>query len=176
MSAMPMPFVPGQPGNQFDYSSLSGYGGPLGSGNYSQPGPGYSGMDGSGSWMDTFTKPGGTGVPNIGAATPTGLPGNDMSGGGPMSWLFGKGTKDSPGNLGTLMGAAGSLASGFMAMKQYGLAKDTLAQNKSQFEQNFSAQKGLTNASLEDRQRARVASNSGAYQSVGDYMSKNGVK
>ena len=32
------------------------------------------------------------------------------------------------------------------------------------------------NTQMEDRQRARVASNPTAYQSVGDYMNKNGLK
>jgi hypothetical protein len=63
-----------------------------------------------------------------------------------------------------------------MGMNQYNLAKETLAANKAQFERNFDAQKATTNASLEDRQRARVASNPGAYQSVGDYMNQNGVR
>jgi outer membrane murein-binding lipoprotein Lpp len=63
-----------------------------------------------------------------------------------------------------------------MGMKQYGLAKDTLAANKAQFERNFEAQRRTTNAALEDRQRARVASNPGAYQSVGDYMDQNQVR
>ena len=85
-------------------------------------------------------------------------------------------TKD--GNQGwgtTAMGAAGGLYNAWMGMKQYGLAKDTLDTNKQQFAQNFGAQQKMTNSRLEDRQAARVASNPGAYQSVGDYMKKNGV-
>jgi hypothetical protein len=74
--------------------------------------------------------------------------------------------------LGTLQG----LGSAYMGMKQYGLAKDTLEQNKRQFNLNYGAQRTTTNAALEDRQRARVASNSGAYQSVGDYMDRNGIR
>lgn len=77
---------------------------------------------------------------------------------------------------GMAMGALQGLGSAYMGMKQYGLAKDQLAFSKSAFERNFNAQKTLTNSSLEDRQRARVASNPGAYQSVGEYMSKNGVQ
>ena len=77
---------------------------------------------------------------------------------------------------GLALGAAQGLGSLYLGMKQYELAKDTLANNKAQFERNFAAQKQTTNASLEDRQRARVASNSGAYQSVGDYMAQNGVR
>lgn len=92
-------------------------------------------------------------------------------------WLSGfMGTKDAPGWGGMAIGGAGALATAYLGMKQYGLAKDTLAENKKQFELNFGAQRNLTNASLEDRQRARVASNPGAYESVGDYMQKNGVR
>ena len=77
---------------------------------------------------------------------------------------------------GLALGGAQALGSLYMGMQQYNLAKDTLANNKAQFERNFAAQKTTTNASLEDRQRARVASNAGAYQSVGDYMNQNGVR
>jgi hypothetical protein len=86
------------------------------------------------------------------------------------------GTTEAPGWGGMALGAASGIGNLYMGMQQYGLAKASLAQNKQQFDTNFAAQKGLTNANLEDRQRARVASNSGAYQSVGDYMSKNEVK
>ena len=78
------------------------------------------------------------------------------------------------GNL--ALGAASGLASTFLGMKQYGLAKQTLAENKRQFQLNYDAQKQTTNTRLEDRQRARVASNAGAYQSVGAYMGANGIK
>lgn len=81
------------------------------------------------------------------------------------------------GGYGSLaLGAAQGLGSLYLGMQQYNLAKDALASSKSQFERNFAAQKTTTNASLEDRQRARVASNAGAYQSVGEYMAQNGVK
>jgi hypothetical protein len=74
------------------------------------------------------------------------------------------------------LGAAQGLGGLYMGMQQYNLAKDTLENNKAQFERNYAAQRTTTNANLEDRQRARVASNAGAYQSVGDYMAQNGVK
>lgn len=77
---------------------------------------------------------------------------------------------------GLALGGAQALGSLFMGMQQYNLAKDTLAANKDQFEKNFAAQKTTTNAALEDRQRARVAANPGAYQSVGEYMNRNGVR
>lgn len=74
--------------------------------------------------------------------------------------------------LGVLQG----LGSAYMGMKQYGLAKDAFAENKRQFGLNYDAQRTTTNSALEDRQRARVASNAGAYESVGNYMDRNGIK
>ena len=73
------------------------------------------------------------------------------------------------------LGVAQGLGNLWLGMQQYGLAKDTLAANKEQFAMNYDAQKKTTNSALEDRQRARVASNAGAYQSVSDYMKKNGI-
>ncbi len=61
-------------------------------------------------------------------------------------------------------------------MKQYNLAKDTLNENKRQFGLNWDAQKATVNSQLEDRQRARVASNPSAYQSVSAYMDQNRIK
>ena len=74
--------------------------------------------------------------------------------------------------LGVLQGVGGL----YLGMQQYNLAKDSLALQKDSFNRQFDVNKNLTNSRLEDRQRARVAANSGAYQSVGDYMNKNGVK
>lgn len=77
---------------------------------------------------------------------------------------------------GMALGAAQGLGNLYMGMQQYGLAKKALQQSKDQFEKNYAAQRTTTNASLEDRQRARVASNAGAYQSVGDYMNQHGIR
>lgn len=77
---------------------------------------------------------------------------------------------------GPALGVLGAGLNAFMGMKQYSLAKDTLEENKRQYAQNYDAQRQTTNSALEDRQRARVASNSGAYQSVGDYMDKNRIR
>lgn len=74
------------------------------------------------------------------------------------------------------LGIAQGVGNLYLGMKQYQLAKDTLANNKEQFERNYAAQRTLTNAQLEDRQRARVSANPGAYQSVGDYMAQNRVR
>lgn len=91
------------------------------------------------------------------------------------------GGKDAQGNFvnGSLpvgIGALSGLTSAYLGWQQFNLAKDQLAQSKKIFNLNFGAQAQSVNTQLEDRQRARVASNPTAYQSVGDYMSKNAVK
>lgn len=73
------------------------------------------------------------------------------------------------------LGLASGLASAWMGAKQYNLAKDSLAASKDQFAKNFGAQQKTTNAALNDRQAARVASNPGAYASVSDYMKQYGI-
>ena len=61
-------------------------------------------------------------------------------------------------------------------MQMYGIAKDTLENNKAQFAQNYAAQRTTTNNALEDRQRSRInSSTTGSYESVGDYMKKHAV-
>lgn len=110
----------------------------------------------------------------------TNLPGNEGIGG----WLRNSGflsTKDKNGLEtqgwgGPALGLAGAGLNAFMGMKQFNLAKETLQANKDQYAANFDAQRTTTNSALEDRQRARVASNAGAYQSVGDYMDKNRIR
>lgn len=76
---------------------------------------------------------------------------------------------------GLALGGAQALSGAFMGMKQYQLAQEALSENKRQFSLNYDNQRKTLNTEMEDRQRARVASNPGAYQSVGDYMNKNGV-
>lgn len=79
--------------------------------------------------------------------------------------------------LSPAISGASALAGGFLGMQQYGLAKATLAQQKSQFDANYNNQRTLTNANLQDRQSARVAAGApGAYQSVASYMTQNGIK
>ncbi|MBO6276969.1 MAG: hypothetical protein J6N20_05985, partial [Pseudomonas sp.] len=67
----------------------------------------------------------------------------------------------------------------FMGARQgreaMGLARDQFDEAKRQFDLNFQAQRKTLNTQMEDRQRARVASNPGAYQGVDDYMKKNRV-
>ena len=79
------------------------------------------------------------------------------------------------GVAGTALDAASALMNGYLGMQNYGLAKDQFNFQKDAFNKNWAAQSKLTNASLSDRQAARVASNPTAYQSVSDYMKANGV-
>jgi len=63
-----------------------------------------------------------------------------------------------------------------MGMKQYGIMKDSLKESKRQFNTNFGAQKQMVNSQLEDRQRARLASNPNEYESLSTYMDKNRIR
>jgi hypothetical protein len=77
--------------------------------------------------------------------------------------------------LGSLaLGAANGLMGGFIGMQQLGIAKDTLAQNKKQFDLNFGAQQKMTNSRLADRQATRIASGFNVAP-VDDYMKKYGI-
>lgn len=81
-----------------------------------------------------------------------------------------------PGWGGLALGLGQGLFSGYLGLQQLGMAKKAFAENQRQFNLNYDAQRRTTNAALEDRQRARLASNPGAYESVGTYMDRNGVK
>ena len=72
------------------------------------------------------------------------------------------------------LGIAQGLGSAYMGLKQYGLAKDQLAFQKSAYNKNYAAQRQSTNTDMADRQAARVAANS-SYESVGSYMDKNRI-
>lgn len=77
---------------------------------------------------------------------------------------------------GMALGAASAGLNAYLGMKQYGLAKDQFNFQKESWQKEYDAQKGLTNASLEDRQRRRVAENPSLAQDTASYMSKYGVK
>lgn len=95
-----------------------------------------------------------------------------------MDWLLGTTGKDGSqyaSGGGLALGAIGGLANIYMGMQNDGLQKDQLKASKQAYEKNYAAQRTTTNSYLEDRQRARVASNPGAYASVSDYMNKNRI-
>lgn len=74
-----------------------------------------------------------------------------------------------------LLGAISGIGQSWLGMQQLDLARDQFALKKDLALTNLANQQKLTNASLEDRQRARLGANPTGYQSVGDYMKKNGV-
>ena len=73
------------------------------------------------------------------------------------------------------LGGVTSLLNGYLGFQNLSLAKKQYQSQLDQFNKQWSANKKLTNASLADRQAARVASNPNAYQSVDDYMKKYGI-
>lgn len=157
-----------------DYQSLSpAMPGFMSMSQYGMPSPSVSPSD----WLTNPNVPSpyaGTPTTGFGAMGPAGAGSNWFKDSGFLGGKDANGMQ-TQGWGGLALGGAQALGSLYMGMQQYNLAKDTLANNKAQFERNYAAQKTTTNASLEDRQRARVASNPNAYQSVGDYMNKNGV-
>lgn len=73
------------------------------------------------------------------------------------------------------LGGVNSLLQGYLGFQNLSLAKKQYQSQLDQFNKQWDANKKLTNASLTDRQAARVASNPNAYQSVDDYMKKYGI-
>lgn len=73
------------------------------------------------------------------------------------------------------LGGVNSLLQGYLGFQNLSLAKKQYQSQLDQFNKQWDANKKLTNASLADRQAARVASNPNAYQSVDDYMKKYGI-
>lgn len=72
-----------------------------------------------------------------------------------------------------VLGTLGGLYNGWNSNK---LMKDQLNFQKQAFNKQYQASVNQYNTQLEDRQRARVASNPNAYQSVSSYMDQNRVR
>lgn len=99
-------------------------------------------------------------------------------GGGFMDSLRSSGFLGSEGNQGwggLALGAIGGLGNAFMSMQNYGLARDALRSSQDQFTKNYTAQRDTLNTQMEDRQKARVAANSGS-ESVEAYMARNRIQ
>lgn len=73
------------------------------------------------------------------------------------------------------LGAGQAIFGALQGNKAMGLAEDQFKESKRQFNLNFDAQRKSINTQLEDRQRARVASNATAYENTDDYLRKNRV-
>jgi hypothetical protein len=144
------------------------------------PTPGVMGQLDTSNVMAGFAPPSGLSAMGSQFSTPA-LPGSVAAPGGAsfMDGLTGytktDGTKVN-GWGGLALGAASGIANTFMGMKQYGMAKDALKENKRQFNLNYGAQRDTANTRMEDRQRARVADSPGHAQSVDSYMEKNRIK
>lgn len=94
------------------------------------------------------------------------------------SSAFGGVNKNGTQSMGWAMPALGIAQAGvglFNGNKQLKLAENQFKEGKRQFDLNYGAQRTTVNSQLEDRQRARVASNPGAYESVGSYLDKNRI-
>lgn len=76
---------------------------------------------------------------------------------------------------GMLATGIGALSNAYFAMQQYGLAKESLQQNKEQFNKNYEANKKITNARLEGKAAARYRNNPKGHLSPEEYMRKHGV-
>lgn len=82
-------------------------------------------------------------------------------------------------NSDLLKAGAGLITDGLGAWNGYNqnkLVKQNMNQQAGQFREQMNISKGILNRDMEDRQRARVASNPTAYESVSDYMKKYGAK
>lgn len=81
-------------------------------------------------------------------------------------------------NFNNVMASIDAISKGigaYTGLRQLSLAKDSFNFNKGLAQTNLSNQAQTVNTQLEDRQRARIASNPNAYQSLSEYMSKNAV-
>jgi hypothetical protein len=145
-----------------DYSSPNLFGG------MSNYGTGNSAFSFSGGQMAPNTS--GLGLKVFGTPEQFGWKGPNTGGGsgGVGNWVNNYG--------GLALGALQGVGNLFMGMKQYNMAKDALRESKRQFNVNYDAQRKLTNSRLEDRQRARIAADPNAHQSVDDYMNRYGVR
>ena len=90
-------------------------------------------------------------------------------------WNSALGLDGEQGWLQPTLGAVQGIGNLYLGMQNYNMAKDALAMNKERFERNWAAQRQTTNARLEDRQRARYASNPSFYEAPDKYMSRYGV-
>lgn len=149
----------------FDFDLSGIFGGttaaPLGGGNSLVNFPGFGG--------------GGAGAPVAAATGGGGLLGNIFS----RQSMFG-GTDPSTGiSTGgwapVALGAGQAIFGALQGNKAMGLAERQFKEGQRQFDLNFNTQRKTINTQLEDRQRARNASNSTAYESTDEYMKKNGV-
>lgn len=113
-------------------------------------------------------------------ATP-GMTGSSiLSGAAPNSFNTNSMSNSSGGVSGLQLGQLGlglgnGLLSGYLGFQNLAMAKDQARQAQSNWNKQWGANVKSTNAALADRQKARIASNPNAYESVDAYMKKYGI-
>jgi hypothetical protein len=133
------------------------------------------------SWLSNlFSSNDATQTTGIVPPTP-GMTGSSILTGAPANTFNTGSLADSLGGISGLqlgqlgLGAANGLLSGYLGFQNLGLAKDQARQAQKNWDKQWGANVKSTNAALEDRQKARVASNPNAYESVDSYMKKYGI-
>lgn len=141
-----------------------------------------NGASGAQNLASTFSATGANGVSGAGTGAGGGLfsgLGDLLGGAFSKNSLFG-GTDEkgvtTRGWAPIALGAGQAILGGIQGMQAQKLAQNQFKESKRQFDLNYGAQRDSMNTNLEDRQRARVAANPGAYQSVSEYMDKNRIK
>lgn len=132
-------------------------------------------MNDSLSWLSSLF--GGGSTPTTSGITTPMQAGVNISGNGSNAFQI-PGFSNQPSTLSNLAAGAGalqSLASIYLGFQNTNTAKQQAAQAQQNWNTQWAANVKTTNASLADRQSARVASNSKAYDSVDSYMSKYGI-
>ena len=115
-----------------------------------------------------------SGIPTVNGQ----LPAASNQDGGWFTTLFGGRDANGFQTSGVVSPAVSAFSSGmqaYLGAQNLKLAKKSLAFQKDAFSKQFENQRRLINTQLEDRQRARVSANPGAYQSVDEYMKQHGV-
>lgn len=133
------------------------------------------------SWLQNlFSSNDATQTTGLVPATP-GMTGSSILTGAPSNNFNTGSLTDSLGGISGLqlgqlgLGAANGLLSGYLGFQNLGLAKDQARQAQKNWDKQWGANVKSTNAALEDRQKARIASNPNAYESVDSYMKKYGI-
>lgn len=133
------------------------------------------------SWLQNlFSSNDATQTTGLVPATP-GMTGSSILTGAPANSFNTGSLTDSLGSISGLqlgqlgLGAANGLLSGYLGFQNLGLAKNQARQAQKNWDKQWGANVKSTNAALEDRQKARVASNPNAYESVDSYMKKYGI-
>lgn len=93
-----------------------------------------------------------------------------------LKWLQGFfGSQENPGVGAYGLDALSTFGDLYTGIQGARNSKKQLSEMKRQFDLNYANQRKNYNTQLQDRQAARVAANPGAYQSVTQYMQKNGI-